>query len=211
MWRRIFSALLNILLPRHPRAERAVALPEKSIMTLLAPVQLPRAPWIHALFPYRDEHVRALIQAVKYYGERTVVEKLAPYIADYLTELVAHKTQFEGWEHVRLVPIPASPKRFRDRGYAQASLFAHAVSRVVPDISLDESLLTRAERTSQVHVARATRKQNMQGAFAASDTSLGAYIILLDDVVESGATLSDARRALLDAGARGVVAVAIAH
>lgn len=211
MWRRLFSAILSAVLPRHPRAERAVVLEQEVLASLLSPEPLRGAPWIHTLFPYRDERVRSVIQAVKYYGERSVVEKMSPFIADYLTELVAHKTQFAGWRDVRIVPIPGSVKRTRERGYAQAVLFARAVSALVPDVTLDESLLTRTERTSQVHVPRAQRKANMHDVFSASHKAAGVYIILLDDVVESGATLMDARRALLDEGAKDVAAIALAH
>lgn len=211
MWRRLFSALLSAVLPRHERAARAVTLPPQVLASLVAPTPLPRAPWIVALFPYRDERVRSVVQALKYYGERSVAEKVAPFVADYLTELVAQKTQYEGWREVRLVPIPSSTTRVRERGYAQAVLLARAVSARAPDIVLDESLLTREERTSQVHVPRVVRKNNMRGAFSAAHKAHGTYIVLLDDVVESGATLTDARRALLDAGAQGVVAIALAH
>lgn len=205
------TALLNSILPRHPRAQLAVVLSPETLASLVAPRTLPRAPWIHTLFPYRDERVRSLVQAVKYYGEHSVAEKVAPFLADYLEELVAHNMQFEGWRDVRLVPVPGSSKRLRERGYSQAALFARAVSKRAPDVVLDESLLTRTDRPSQVHVPRALRKTNMRGAFRAAPECRGTHIILLDDVVESGATLIDARRALLTAGARDVVAIALAH
>jgi predicted amidophosphoribosyltransferase len=211
MWRRIFSAFLSAVLPRHPRADRALRIPLQEIASVFAPTVLRRATWIHVLFPYRDERIRSLVQSVKYYGERSVAEKSAPFLADYLTELVAHKTQFEGWERVVVVPIPAAPKRLRERGYNQAALWARAAAARVPDATLDESLLTRTDRPSQVHVPRPLRKSNMRGAFSAAPHAQGAFVILIDDVVESSATLTDARRALLTAGARDVVAIALAH
>lgn len=202
---------LDALLPRHGRARRALAVSPHVLSELIAPISLSKKKWIHALFPYRDERVRAIIQAVKYYGERQVVDTVAPFGADFVTELIDEKQRFEGWERVAIVPIPSSPKRYRERGYNQAALFARGIALHVPDAECDETLLTRSERISQVHVARAKRKSNMSGAFSATDHARGKFIILIDDVVESGATLEDARRALLDAGARGVIAVAIAH
>ncbi len=211
MWRRVLLAILSAVLPRHPRAERAVRTDTRDIASLVTPTILPKAQWILALLPYRDERVRALIQAVKYHGEKDVAEKVAPYITDHLTELLTQKMQFEGWHHVLLVPIPTSPQRLRERGYAQAELYARAVAARTPDIRLDESLLVRDDRVSQVRVPRTLRHTNIRGAFRAASSAHGAYIILLDDVVESGATLTDARRALLDAGAQGVIALAVAH
>ena len=188
-----------------------MAISPKALAPLFSPHTVKDHSWIHALFPYRDERVRSLIQAVKYYGEREVVETLAPYAADYITELIAHKKQMGGWGQVTLAPIPSSPARVRERGYAQAVLLARAVGARVPDATYDESLLTREDRTSQVHVSRAARRQNMVGAFTAHHRAHGMHVILIDDVVESGATLEDARRALLDEGAKDVIAVALAH
>lgn len=211
MWRTLFTALSDLILPRHWRAVRAASLDPEEVARLMHPVTLPRAPWVHALFPYRDERVRVLMQALKYYNERSVIEKLAPLAADYLLELVDHKTRFEGWVRPLIAPVPSSPKRFRERGYNQAALLARAAAARLLDAEYDEFLLTRENRTSQVHIARNKRQSNMAGVFSASHRASGRFVILIDDVVESGATLTDARRALFDEGARGVVALALAH
>lgn len=207
---RAFAALLNALLPRHPRAERARRISFQAIARSVAPTTLAKAGWIHALLPYRNEDVRALIQAVKYYGERELAERVAPYAADYLLDLLAEKKAFAGWERVVVVPVAASRKRARERGYNQAALFARAIATEL-DLPCDEALLTREDRPSQVHTARARRAANVLGSFTASPAASGAAVILIDDVAESGATLTDARRALLEAGARDVIALAIAH
>ena len=203
--------LLDAFLPRHVRAERALAVSPEILSELIAPVSLPKMKWVHALFPYRDERVRAIIQAVKYYGERQVVETVAPFAADYITELIDQKQRFEGWERISIVPIPSSPKRFRERGYNQAAFFAKRIAEQVTDATYDGTLLVRGERTSQVHVPRSERKSNMRSAFTAHSRARDGFFILIDDVVESGATLEDARRALKEAGARDVLAVAMAH
>ncbi|MCL9971912.1 MAG: hypothetical protein NBV63_00690 [Candidatus Pacebacteria bacterium] len=214
MWRALtlcVVAVFDTLLPRHPRATRARILSDEDIADLATPTVLPGHPWIHALLPYHDERVRSLVQAVKYYGERSVGDKVAPFAADYLTELVAEARALSGWENVVLAPIPSSAARLRERGYNQAALFARAIADRMPDVTYDDTLLTREDRTSQVHIARSQRKANMQGAFRAHSRARGRFVILIDDVTESGATLSDARRALLSSGALDVLAIAIAH
>jgi predicted amidophosphoribosyltransferase len=214
MWRALtlfVVAIFDALLPRHPRAERARALSEREIADLVVHTTLPKHSWIHALLPYRDERVRALIQAVKYYGEQDVAEIVAPYGAECLMELVSEKRSFEGWGRAVIAPIPTSGRRLRERGYNQAAVFARAIHASFPEAQYDESLLTREERPSQVHLPRAARSVNMRGAFHASARASGRFVILVDDVVESGSTLCAAREALLDAGAKDVIAIAIAH
>lgn len=212
MSRSFLTALLDLFLPRHARATRARALSDRELTALLAPRTLPRAPWIHALLPYQDERVRAVVQSVKYHRERDVAARIAPLIAVHmervLASLAAHDT---GWRTAVVVPIPASSRRFRERGYVQAALYARALRVHMPTRTVDEHMLTRVHRASQVQIERSERHAHMTGVFRASHTAAGRHIVLIDDVVQSGATLMDARRALLDEGARGVIAIAVAH
>lgn len=211
MWRQWISALIDTLLPRHDTAERAARVTDRELAALMNPQVLKGAPWVHALFPYHDERVRALIKSVKYYGERKAAEKIARFAADYALELLAEKQTLSGWNQILLAPIPSSAARLRERGYNQAALFAEAVAVRLDGVIYDPLLLTRERRESQVHVTRSTRSKNIAGAFAAVPRVQNHFIILIDDVVESGATLKDARRALLSSGAKDVVAIAMAH
>jgi ComF family protein len=204
-------SLFNLLFPRHVRAERARTISDQELVSLLAPTTLTALPWVHAVLPYHDERVRALIQAVKYYGEKSLAHTIAPYAADYLLEVLSELRSYSGWQHIILVPIPSSARRLRERGYNQAALFARAIHARVPDTTYNETLLHREHRASQVHVGVTQRRSNVGHAFHANQKVAGACIVLIDDVVKSGATLTDARNALLDAGAKDVIALALAH
>lgn len=209
--RTFFTALLNAFLPPHPRAEQAHAVTNVDWARLVAPQQLATLSWVYTLLPYYDERVRALIQAVKYYGETSLASRIAPHAAEYLMEVLAEQQNLSGWERPLVAPIPSSTKRLRERGYNQAAVFARAISKEMSGIEYDEALLSREDRPSQVHTPRAFRAKNSAGAFAASPRAAGRFVVLIDDVVESGSTLTDARRALLEAGARDVIALTIAH
>ncbi len=209
MWR-WFTAVLDMLIPPHPDACAARALTIESLAMLQQPQQLVGASWIHSILPYHNQSVRAAIKAIKYYGERAPAAHLAALGADYLAEIIAEHHAFSGWESVVILPIPAAPARQRRRGYNQAARIAEPIAAMLGARYIPE-LLTRADRQSQVRISRSERKKNIAGAFSASPEAKGAFVILIDDVVESGATLKDARRALLEAGARGVLALAIAH
>ena len=113
-----------------------------------------------------------------------------------------------------MVPIPFPPGRPRSRGYNQAERITLALlPHLAGTVSYAPDVLRRQERKSQVEVKPHDRKKNIAGAFSVNNPAKvsGKEIILIDDVVESGATLSDARRALTDAGATEVIAIAIAH
>lgn len=210
MWRKWIETLVDAVVPRHPHAALARRADQELLARLMHPRVLERHPWIHTLFPYHDAQVRAVIKAAKYYGESESAAVMARIASDFVLELLAEKSALYGWQHTVVVPIPSSPKRLRERGYNQVELFAKPIAHNL-NAAYAPHFLVRAERESQVHVMRSRRRENITGAFTATEAVAGHFIMLIDDVVESGATLTDARRALKEAGAQDVIAVALAH
>lgn len=115
---------------------------------------------------------------------------------------------------VVITPVPTAPSRIRPRGYDQAVLLARAIAKrngltYIP-------LLMRLGRQRQVGANRAQRQLQMRDAFQlrserARQRVRGAHVILVDDVITTGATLESAARTLRTAGARSVEAVVFAQ
>ncbi len=113
----------------------------------------------------------------------------------------------------RVVPVPLHPARLAQRGYNQSAELCRAVARAM-DRRVDHAVLARVRDTpSQRTLGRAAREANVRGAFVvrASRGVAGARVLLVDDVVTTGATLAAARAALLEAGARSVHALTLAR
>jgi len=111
-----------------------------------------------------------------------------------------------------LVPIPLFPGRENQRGYNQAALLAHELA-VLMETTVDETLIFRtAKRKPQASLRLRERVKNIRGVFEAVEAE-GAprRVILLDDVVTSGATVLEATQTLSDAGHEVVAVVTIAH
>jgi ComF family protein len=147
---------------------------------------------------------RRALHALKYGGERR--------LAGPLGEAIAARWRRAGAGGEILVPVPASPDRIRERGYDQAALLAAMAGRrlglpVVP--ALDRARTTAAQ-ASLDHDARA---RNLRGAFRPRPamTPIGRWVVLVDDVITTGATLAACGSLLLDAGAACVSAIAVAR
>ena len=109
-----------------------------------------------------------------------------------------------------VVPVPLHPRRLRTRGFNPANEIARDIAREV-QAELSSTALQRLRDTpSQTGLGRRARARNVRNAFAARGPVPGC-VWLIDDVVTTGATLSEAARALRRAGARHVIGVCIAR
>ncbi len=110
-----------------------------------------------------------------------------------------------------VVPIPLHASRRRTRTYDQALYLARIIARA-RGWRFDAHLLTRIRATErQVGQHRDARALNVRGAFEASPAVRGLGVLLVDDVVTTGATASECARALKSAGARWVAVASVAR
>jgi competence protein ComFC len=134
-----------------------------------------------------------------------------PFLADLLVRQAVPSLKGEAWDWI--VPVPLHPEKERQREFNQAERLARSLSRVT-GIPVNTNLVRRVKPTeTQTHLNRAERAGNVQGAFAPlRPKSLnGGKIILLDDVMTTGATTSACAGALRKAGAGEVCVWTVAR
>jgi len=145
--------------------------------------------------------LRRLVHALKYAGARR--------LAGFLAELLHSRMQGWGWQPQVVTHVPTSLARRRQRTYDQAQLLAAALAaRLQVD---HEALLVRRKVTAKlVGQGRAARAASLAGAFEVRRLH-GQQVLLVDDVLTTGATLTAARLALTAAGASHVRAAVVAR
>jgi ComF family protein len=111
----------------------------------------------------------------------------------------------------RVVWVPLGRLRRIQRGYDQAMLLAGSFARASGLRLLRGAMRRVRETPPQVGRDRAARARNVEGAFAASKAVSGLDLVLVDDVVTTGATAEAACQALREAGARSITVVALAR
>lgn len=154
-----------------------------------------------------DDGSRALVLSFKH-GGRT--EGLSSFAAQMRR---AGRDILDGADY--LVPVPLHPSRLVRRRYNQAALLARALGKIT-NAQFDPDVLMRTKRTdSQGRFNARQRAENVRGAFSLRGKAKlriqGAHIVLIDDVLTTGATLESCARTLKQAGAARVDGLCLAR
>jgi ComF family protein len=155
--------------------------------------------------------LRGLIHLLKYESVIPVASPLGHMMAKAMQELLAGRDSLRPL----LVPVPLHKNRRRARGFNQSELIARSAAKdLSPRLELDSRILVRQRDTiSQVGLSREERMENVRGAFQvnAPERVRGRILIVVDDVMTTGTTLSECARVLKQAGAERVWAATVAR
>ena len=153
-----------------------------------------------AVARFEDGPVRRLAHQLKYGDRLDLAGPMGAWMARAGDDLIS--------EADILIPVPLHRLRLATRRFNQSALLARAIGRA-SGVPVDTDALQRRKPTRpQVGLTRSQRAANVQGAFRVAPERAGAVagraVVLVDDVLTSGATINAAARALLRAGARRV-------
>lgn len=140
-----------------------------------------------------------LVADMKYYGN----DKLCEQVGTLMAREMAASGFFEGMDVI--VPVPLAKKRQRQRGYNQSLSMARGVAAVTRLPIADHAVERRTFVRSQTHLTREERRINVQDAFAPctstwyrkADDVAGRHVLLIDDIMTTGATLTACAEALM--------------
>jgi len=160
-----------------------------------------------------DGGLRELIHLLKYNGIRPAAVVLGRMLAACLLQL---EPEFED-EEILIVPVPLGKGKRRQRGFNQAETITREAMRFYPEkarFALAADVLLRVRETpSRIGLTSYQRREYMRGAFDVSDGPgiAGRSIVVVDDVYETGTTLSECGCVLQKAGATRVWAATVAR
>lgn len=154
---------------------------------------------------YYKDMVRKSLIRYKFSGQRNYVRAYGPTLAVKLRQ-----EQMDNFDVLTFVPI--APLRWLVRGYDQVEILAEAVGAEmgIPAVRTLRKIRNTPPQSRLRDVYR--RRANVLGAYRVTDPELvrGKRVLLLDDIITTGATASECARTLLSAGAKEVICAAMA-
>ncbi len=136
------------------------------------------------LFFNKGAGVQQMLHELKYKGNTEIGEELGCELGAVLK----NSEYFKGVDTV--IPVPLHPKKEKKRGYNQSMVIAKGVARSM-EIEASKNLVKKAHSDSQTRKSRYERWQNVETAFGIKnpESLKGKHILLIDDVVTTGATI----------------------
>lgn len=167
---------------------------------------------------YEQPIVARLIKTMKYKFAKTINHDLAKLIISFLRPLWLIRTTLDNppWinnaNETIVLPVPLHPKRLRWRGFNQAEELAKEVAEYFRFDLVVKNLVRIKNNPPQAKLDGASRLTNVEACFMVKDKLIvaGRQIILVDDVMTTGATLRECAKVLKQAGAKEVWALVVA-
>ncbi|MGB9679527.1 MAG: ComF family protein [Thermoanaerobacteraceae bacterium] len=156
-----------------------------------------------SVFEYKGV-IKDLIARFKYFKERDLADFFAQYIKEVIEE--------ENWPIDLIIPVPLHKAKLDERGYNQSELLAREISYKL-DILMSKALRRIRNTPTQTDLHREERIKNVKGAFNVTYKNAveNKKILLIDDVITTGATLDECARVLKEYGAEDIYVATIAR
>jgi len=159
--------------------------------------------WVRAGAEYHGA-ARDAIHAFKFEGKRALARPLAALVLEQADPGLSTLP-------TALIPVPLAPDRERARGFNQAALLAERLATALR-MPCRPRWLVRVRATGpQSDLGAAQRRANVRGAFLAAPAVAGHHVVVVDDVLTTGATAAECTLALRAAGAAWVGVLAVAR
>ncbi len=173
-----------------PKSKNSVKNGNEIFNTLLGRVPLESATYLYSF--EKSGPVQNLLHAIKYQDQKELATFLGEQLAKEFNDLVQSQTID------CLIPIPLHAKKLKSRGYNQSEFFAKGISIQLQKPILNQNLIRIVETSTQTKKRKYQRWENVEGIFKLQQPEQlqNKHILLVDDVVTTGATIEAAWQVL---------------
>ena len=159
---------------------------------------------VHALFEYAQP-LDDLITRMKFGQQLGTARLLGELLLDYFRE---HSINLDGFA---ILPVPLHKLRLRERGYNQSLEIARPLAKALRLPLLTTAVQRQQPTRAQSGLSAKARVRNLKSAFSVSEKALAASVLIVDDVITTGATIDELSKTLSKAGVEKIEIATIAR
>ncbi|MFI3325489.1 MAG: hypothetical protein R3Y35_04865 [Clostridia bacterium] len=157
---------------------------------------------VYTIYMYKDNYAR-FIKRFKFKGKTSYARKFIGLTLQTLNDF-----SFEKYDMITYVPM--TKDRVKQRGYNQSQLLANALEKQI-NVPVSNALVKVKSNKIQHFLSPKERKENVKGVYECQADVIGQNIILIDDIITTGATISQCAKILYQNGANIVTGLCIAE
>jgi len=215
-FKKIINLILDIILPKNIEEVAIEKMSGSDILNTIEEAHEIKNNNYKALFQYKNKLSKKAIWAIKYNKNNIITNKFSCLLYDFILENISDEMIFSNFNNPILIPIPMHPKNLKERGYNQSELIVKDIEKIDnnKNFSFCYNALQKIKETP--HQSKLKNKnerlKNLKDCFFADEKLVkNKNIILIDDVITTGTTMSEATKALKKVGAKKVIGFSIAH
>lgn len=185
-----------VLLPWNTHACQQCALPlhPNTPATLCGACSKKAPPLDHAVVPFHyASPISDLIQDYKFGAQHRLIAVFSTQMAKSISQQIERRPLPRP---DLLIPVPLHPNKHRERGFNQAALLAEALATELGIPCASDVLIKTRKTAAQSDLKKSARQKNIRGAFQLASQLEAKHIAIVDDVITTGATSSEAARTL---------------
>jgi ComF family protein len=151
--------------------------------------------------------IENIVYELKYKGNKDVGKYMGKMLGEYLLE----SQRFSNIDII--IPLPLNAMRFKKRGYNQSAVLAEGISSIWKKPVDDKAVIRKVNTETQTHSGRIARLENMQNVFAVAEPARieNKHVLLVDDVVTTGASLEACANEILKVEGVSISIVTLAY
>jgi len=170
--------------------------------------------WAYSVCSYADEKIKEVIWEIKYKGNRKIISEVTPILHEAIMSIVDQEAEAK-FTKIILCYVPSHWGRKNEKGFNQGKLMVTSLKKLFPEYKTDLKIKKIKKTSPQTKLDKHKRLTNLKNAFMAKIPekyqNSESLFVIIDDVITTGATMTEIRKTLKKAGAKNVIGVAVGH
>ncbi len=213
---KIIEYILSLILPKDEKILEIENMSEENIFQKIPKSECLKNQKIKSIFKYKNEITKTVIWEIKYKKNKKIIKKFSKILYEFILEEFSNEMIFSNFKNPLLIPVPMSKNDFKKRGFNQSELMVMEIKKLdinnlfefTPDLILKTKDTTHQSKLKN----KEERLKNLNGCFSINNNIINnRNIIIIDDVVTTGATMSEIFKILKEAGAKKIIGFSLAH